>query len=100
MDSLSQEAVYMAMILYDFFNTRGFYNMSTRLIQNQVQQESTEVLNLLNDAKIKTLKNDIAKLQGLDCPYPEFTKEYREAQSKKRPYEIYWGISQDDREMI
>lgn len=72
MEPLSQEAVYMAIILYDFFNVRRFYSMPTRVIQNQVEQESTKVLNLLNDAKIKTLKNDIAKLQGLDYLYPEF----------------------------
>lgn len=99
-DALSQEAVYMAMILYDYFNTRGFYLIPKKLIQNQVEQESTKALNLLNEAKIKTLKNDIAKLQGFDCPYPEFTKEYQEAQFKKHPYEVYWGISQDDREMM
>ena len=100
MEPLSQEAVYMFVILYDFFNSRGFYSMPTRLIQNQVQQESTEVLTLLNDAKIKTLKNNVAKLQGFDYPYPEFTKEYQDAHFKEHPYEVYWGISQDDREMM
>ena len=79
---------------------QGFYSMPTRPIQNKVEQESTEVLNSLNETKIKTLKNNIAKLQGLDCPYPELTKEYMEAQFKQHLYEVYWGISQDDREMI